>query len=272
MLGPHAGKTMSEEREPEVLVVGAGPVGLLAALFLQRLGIGVEVIDQAQRTARHSYALPLHPGNLDLLEEVGLLQKALERGRRLPGMSFYEGHERRATIEYARLGLKHPFLLTMRQSSLEREAEDELARRGVKVRWTHRLESLRVGGGRAEAEVARLDEVASGYPIARTEWVVVGRSVRRPAFVIGADGWNSAVRRMLGIETEEAGGTVVYSIYEFEGRGEMPDEARVVLDPMAQSVYWPLEPGRCRWGFQVASPGEHRPGAERLGDLLSQRA
>jgi len=263
---------MTEEREPEVLVVGAGPVGLMAALFLERQGVAVEVIDQDQRVAQHSYALPLHPRTLDLLEEAGLLAAVLGRGRRLPGMAFYEGNDRRAAVDFARLGLKHPFLFVLRQSALERQAEDELARRGVTVRWTHRLEALRVADGRVEAEVAWLDEVASGYPIARTEWVVVGKKVRRPAFVIGADGWNSSVRRMLGIETEDAGGTLTLSVYEFEARGEMPDEARVVLETAAQGVYWPLEPGRCRWGFQIASAADHEPTVERLRDLLSRRA
>jgi len=263
---------MKEEREPEVLVVGAGPVGLMAALFLQRQGVVVEVIDQDQRVAQHSYALPLHPRTLDLIEEAGLLAAVLERGRRLPGMAFYEGSDRRAAVEFARLGLKHPFLFVLRQSALERQAEDELARRGVKVRWTHRLEGLRLAGGRVEADVARLDEMASGYPIARSEWVVVGRSVRRPAFVVGADGWNSAVRRMLGVETEDAGGTLIYSVYEFEAKGELPDEARVVLGKDDQNIYWPLEAGRCRWGFQIASAADHQPTLERLRDFLARRA
>jgi 2-polyprenyl-6-methoxyphenol hydroxylase-like FAD-dependent oxidoreductase len=263
---------MTEAREPEVLVVGAGPVGLMAALFLHRQGVSVEIIDQDQRVAQHSYALPLHPRTLDLLEEGGLLGRALDRGRRLPALAFCEGSDRRAAIDFARLGLRHPFLLVLRQSLLERETEDELRVRGVRVRWTHRLESLRLDGDRATAEVARLDEMASGYPIARSEWVVVARETRRPAFIIGADGWNSAVRRMAGVETEEAGGTLVFSVYEFEARGDLPDEARVVLEPGAQSVYWPLEAGRCRWGFEITSTVEHQPTLDRLREFLARRA
>jgi 2-polyprenyl-6-methoxyphenol hydroxylase-like FAD-dependent oxidoreductase len=263
---------MTDTREPEVLVVGAGPVGLMAALFLHRQGVTVEIIDQDQRVAQHSYALPLHPKTLDLLEEAGMLSRALDRGRRLPALGFFEGADRRAGIDFTRLGLRHPFLLVLRQSLLEREAEDELRRRGVRVRWTHRLDSLRAEGDRVTAEVARLDEMASGYPIARSEWVVVGRETRRPAFVIGADGWNSAVRRMTGVETEDAGGTLVFSVYEFEARGTIPDESRVVLEAGTQSVYWPLEQGRCRWGFQIGSTADHQPTLARLGDFLERRA
>src|SRR5688572_3211059 len=53
--------SMFSHPDPEVLVVGAGPVGLVAALFLQRQGVRVEIIDMHQRTTQHSYALAIHP-------------------------------------------------------------------------------------------------------------------------------------------------------------------------------------------------------------------
>ena len=52
---------MFGRRESEVVVVGAGPVGLLAALALKSAGVDVAVYDAGQRTAAHSYALVLHP-------------------------------------------------------------------------------------------------------------------------------------------------------------------------------------------------------------------
>ena len=48
---------MFRHPDPEVLVVGAGPVGLVAALFLHQQGIRVEIVDMHQRTTQHSYAL-----------------------------------------------------------------------------------------------------------------------------------------------------------------------------------------------------------------------
>ena len=52
---------MFHHPDPEVLVVGAGPVGLAAALFLREEGVHVGVIDTHQRTTQHSYALAIHP-------------------------------------------------------------------------------------------------------------------------------------------------------------------------------------------------------------------
>ena len=54
----------------DVLVVGAGPVGMMAALALAERGVRVRIIDQYRRAALHSYALALHPGSLRLLGKL----------------------------------------------------------------------------------------------------------------------------------------------------------------------------------------------------------
>jgi 2-polyprenyl-6-methoxyphenol hydroxylase-like FAD-dependent oxidoreductase len=122
------------------------------------------------------------------------------------------------------------------------------------------------------AEVAKLEQVATGYPVARTEWLVVRSETIRPAYVIGADGYDSAVRRMAGIEMEEQGVGQIFSVYEIEAAGELPVEVRVILDPDLTSVYWPLEDGRCRWGFQIESTSAHEASMERLKQLIAARA
>jgi 3-(3-hydroxy-phenyl)propionate hydroxylase len=120
--------------------------------------------------------------------------------------------------------------------------------------------------------VAKLDQVAVGYPIARNEWLVVRSKTIRPAYVIGADGYDSAVRRMSGIEMDEHGAGQLFSVYEIEAAGELPAEVRVIVDPELTSVYWPLEEGRCRWGFQIRDASEHTASMERLEQLIATRA
>ena len=67
----------------EALVVGAGPVGLFAALKLAREGIEVEIIDSQWRSAARSYALALHASTLELLDGFGLSDSLLEAGRKV---------------------------------------------------------------------------------------------------------------------------------------------------------------------------------------------
>jgi 2-polyprenyl-6-methoxyphenol hydroxylase-like FAD-dependent oxidoreductase len=263
---------MFHHPDPEILVVGAGPVGLVAALFLQQHGVRVEVVDMHQRTTQHSYALAIHPRTLRILDEAGLSEGLISAGRKLTKVAYYEGGERRAEIDYSALASKHPYLLVLRQSLLERAAEEALRQKKVKVLWGHRLESLAADGATLRAKIAKLDQVASGYPIARSEWIVAQTETIRPDYVIGADGYDSAVRRMSGIEMEEHGVGQIFSVYEIEAAGELPAEVRVILDPDLASVYWPLEEGRCRWGFQVRDASDHEASMERLEQLIAERA
>ena len=263
---------MVRHSDPEVLVVGAGPVGLVAALFLEQYGVGLKIVDTHQRTTQHSYALAIHPRTLRILEEAGLADALIDAGQKLTKVAYYEGRERRAEIDYSRLASTHPFLLLVRQSVLERTAEEALRRKNHKVLWEHRLQGLAVEGAAPRAEVATLEQVATGYPVARTEWLVVRNETIRPAYVIGADGYDSAVRRMAGIEMAEHGAGQVFSIYEIEATGDLPAEARVILDPDLTSVYWPIEKGRCRWGFQIRDAAAHEASMGRLEQLIAARA
>ena len=262
---------MFRHPDPEVLVVGAGPVGLVAALFLQQQGVRVEVVDMDQRTTQQSYALAIHPSTLRILDEAGLSEGLIRAGRKLTKVAYYEGRERRAEIDYSALASRHPYLLVVRQSLLEKAAEEALRQKKLKVLWGHRLQALTMDGATVHAEVAKLDQVQTGYAVAGSEWVVVRSETIRPAYVIGADGYDSSVRRMAGIEMAEDGGQV-FSVYEIEATGELPAEVRVMLDPDLTSVYWPLEEGRCRWGFQIQDASEHAASMERLQQLIAARA
>src|SRR5262245_17445810 len=93
---PPRRRAMSGRVETQVLIVGAGPVGLFAALRLAQAGIAVEVIDEQWRPAAHSYALGLHPSSLALLDEAGLGDELTEAGARVPSMSLFQRRERRA--------------------------------------------------------------------------------------------------------------------------------------------------------------------------------
>ncbi len=263
---------MFHHSDPEVLVVGAGPVGLVASLFLQQHGVRVEVVDMHQRTTQHSYAVAIHPRTLRILDEAGLSEGLIGAGRKVTKVAYYEGRERRAEIDYSALASGHPYLLVLRQSLLERAVEEALRQKQFKVLWGHRLESLSEDGVALRAQVAKLDLVASGYPVAGSEWVVVRRETIRPTYIIGADGYDSAVRRMAGIEMAEHDGGQIFSVYEIEATGDLPSEARVILDPDVTSVYWPLEEGRCRWGFQIQEASEHEASMAQLERLIAARA
>ena len=133
---------MAGIHQTDVLVVGAGPTGLVAALSLAEAGLSVEVIDEEWRPAGHSYALALHPRSIGVLAELGIAQDAIAQGQKLESLTVLAGDEKRGTQRCAVLDERFPFLLALPQSALEALLAERLAKKGIKVRWSHRLASL----------------------------------------------------------------------------------------------------------------------------------
>jgi 2-polyprenyl-6-methoxyphenol hydroxylase-like FAD-dependent oxidoreductase len=247
---------MFGKHETDVLVVGAGPVGLFTALALVERGVRVEVIDEQWRTTGRSYALALHARSLDLLERFGIAGKLSEIGHRVESIAFYDGAHRRARISLAELSPEYPYVLVLSQEALENSLEESLRKKRVRVQWNHRLKELHPEKGHVRAEIERLGKFSEGYSVATMEWVVEKALQRRAAFVVGADGYGSAVRRALGVPFEEKGPPQIFAVFEFESDAKVGNEVRVVLDGGTTSVLWPLRDGRFRWSFELPDPGD----------------
>lgn len=246
------------KKETEVLVVGAGPVGMFAALELAERGIAVELVDESWRTAARSYALALHPRSLQLLDAMGLLEELLQHGHRVDSVAFYEGGERRAEVALADVLDTLPFLLVLPQDRLERALSRRLTEKGVEVHWNRRLagfeQRLDRGDRRVVAQLEVLAEEDVGYGV--SGFVAEERVRVACDFLIGADGHRSSVRRLLGLDFGKIGtaGDQVYAVFEQQARPPSPTEVRVVLGDATADVLWPLAPDRLRWSFELTDP------------------
>jgi 2-polyprenyl-6-methoxyphenol hydroxylase-like FAD-dependent oxidoreductase len=251
---------MKLNRHAEVLVVGAGPVGMLAALLLGENGIHTQIIDQQSRTATRSYACALHPHSLKLLDEAGVAGDAIDLGWPVETVAFYEGNARRCELRLSDLSAEFPFVLVLPQNELEDFLEKRLEQLpNVSFDWNHSLHDLQMDGQTVTATINKLAFTGKGYGAPVFEKVVEKPFVVLPDFVVGADGHDSMVRRRLNIPFDKTGQPDFFRVYEFEIDGEMGHEMKVVLDGAATSVMWPLGRNRCRWSFQLApadSPGD----------------
>lgn len=254
---------MFRKHETEVLVVGAGPVGMFTALSLAERGLAVEVLDESWRTTARSYALALHPHSLELLDGLGLAEELVAEGHRVDSVAFYEGRERCADLSLAELPGGFPFLLVLPQDRLERALSRRLKEKGVAVRWNRRLagfeQHLSEGGGRVVSQVEELGKESVGYGLGGSDWVVEERSRVLSDFVVGADGHRSAVRRLLGLDFEKAApagtaGDEVFAVFEVEAEPVALREVRVVFTEDTANVLWPLAESRERWTFQLRDP------------------
>jgi 2-polyprenyl-6-methoxyphenol hydroxylase-like FAD-dependent oxidoreductase len=257
------------EEKTELLVVGAGPVGLLTALILAEGGVEVAIIDREERTATRSYACALHSRTLRLLQQLGL-EGLIAMGRRIRTVAFYDGEKRQAELDLAQLGGDFPFLLVLPQSALEKALEQKLQQKDhINVRWSHRFDTVQqdVEEGVVKATVERLGGTSTGYIVPHWETVVMKRLHVEAKYLVGADGHNSPVRQRLGIEYERVAGPEAFAAIEFVSDVEEPDEVRIVLDDATTNVLWPLPGNRYRWTCQLihSEPASEFPEKVRTG-------
>jgi 2-polyprenyl-6-methoxyphenol hydroxylase-like FAD-dependent oxidoreductase len=264
---------MREERT-EVLVVGAGPVGLLTAILLAEAGIEVKVIDREERTTARSYACALHPRTLKLLERMGLAASIIERGRHIEKVAFYDGAARQAEVKLSGLGGPFPFMVILPQNVFEDALEQRLRKAGVAVNWNHRFNDFQSDAGMVTATVEELGATATGYIVPHWETVVKRSFPLRAQFLVGADGYGSLVRNRLGIETTRVAGPEFFAAYEFEPEEKVEDQVRVVLDQSTTNVLWPLPGNRYRWTFQLlkSEMSSQFPEKERREVRFAQKA
>ncbi len=262
---------MFSRRETEVVIAGAGPVGLVGALTLAEMGVKIAVFDKDWRTAVHSYALVLHPGSLRLLDKFGVAADLLPHGHRIETLRFFDGETEQAAIDFTKVGGDFPFALVLPQSQLEGVLEERLKAKKIRVYWNHRVQSIEEKGGPVSVYVDRLEKESMGYPVARTEWVINRTFQVDCAFVIGADGYYSRMRAILGIDYPEIGAPATYAAFELKTDQSWPGEARVMLDDRSTNVFWPMTGGRCRLGFQVEKEPDTRPDLAALRELAARR-
>ena len=256
---------MFDEMKPEVLVVGAGPVGLFTALSLARRNVSVRIIDTGVWACTHSYALALHPDTLALFEELGLKDKVLQDAYPVRRIAFYDKEKRRAE---AAAGGPGACLAVLRQDNLENLLETELENAGVKVGWRHEAAAVQPGEDSASVTVQKFEKESRGYIVAHTEWVVARTFTLEPQFVVGADGYNSRVRRALNPEFPSVAPAQYYAVFEFKSDADLKNEVRVVLNGGATDILWPLPGGSCRWSFEL--PNFADPGVEARNESLRQ--
>ena len=88
----------------EALIVGAGPTGLVLALWLTKLGVRMRIIDRTSAPGTTSRALAVQARTLELYRQVGLAEAVVENAREVPAVNLWTRGERRARIAFGDVG------------------------------------------------------------------------------------------------------------------------------------------------------------------------
>ncbi len=165
-----------------VLIVGAGPTGLAAAMSLARAHIPVRLIDRAREPSPYSRAIGIQARTLELLEQHRIVEPFLELGHRARVANLYSNGQRRARLDFDPLQTRYPYMLFLDQSVTERLLTEHLATLGVQIERGVELTAFSQGSAGINATLRRAD--------GHTETL-------HPSYMIAADGAHSAVRHRL---------------------------------------------------------------------------
>ncbi|MEU7134929.1 FAD-dependent monooxygenase [Streptomyces sp. NPDC046261] len=167
--------------DSEVLVVGAGPAGLLLACELALAGVRTRLIEKRPEPHRASRALNLHPRSIELMDMRGLAGRFLAAGRTVPGWQFTASLKQ--PLDFTALDTRHPYALLIAQSRTEALLAERARELGVPVHRGYEAVALRQKEDGVEVDVR-----GPG-----------GTVTARARYVVGCDGGRSFVRQAVGI-------------------------------------------------------------------------
>jgi 2-polyprenyl-6-methoxyphenol hydroxylase-like FAD-dependent oxidoreductase len=243
--------------DSEVLIVGAGPTGLVLALWLTALGVRVRIIDKTTEAGTTSRALAVQARTLELYRQLDLAAPVLQRGHKVPAINLWARGEHAARLAFASVGeglTAFPFLQIFPQDEHERLLIERLAQLGVAVERRTALQGFSDDGERVSAQLHGVD----------------GRQERCTArYLAGCDGARSGVREALG--TGFPGGTYrqVFYVADIDGAGPpVNGELHVDLDEADFLAVFPLAgAGRARLIGTVRDQRAEHPQSLRFEDV-----
>ncbi len=174
-------------RQTTVLVVGAGPTGLLLACELKRRGVSCELIDAQPAPLHWDRATVVHPRSLQIFESMGLVEKFLTAGCRQRVIKLHSDGELLGIIDLAGCGSIYPFNVGISEETTESILTGYLHQHGGQVHRSSRLVGLTIhSDNRVVADIERDGD----------------RHQMEARWVVGCDGLHSATRTLSGIGFE----------------------------------------------------------------------
>jgi 2-polyprenyl-6-methoxyphenol hydroxylase-like FAD-dependent oxidoreductase len=224
--------------EVPVLIVGAGPTGLTAALELSRLGVAVRIVDRAPERSMTSRALGIQARTVELLRVRGVGDELVRHGNPARATALYSEGKRLAAIELHRMPSEFNYVLLVAQSETERLLTEQLNRQGVKIE--HGVEMITVTEHRdGVTAVLRGGDGAE--------------EMLEASYLVAADGAHSAIRKALGLPFVGTSLTQNYVLGDLHLAGEVPEDQLSIF--LARNGFLAVFPmGDRRFRFMATDP------------------
>jgi 2-polyprenyl-6-methoxyphenol hydroxylase-like FAD-dependent oxidoreductase len=239
---------MNKLPDTDVLIVGAGPTGLVLAIWLTLMGVRVRIIDKTAEPGTTSRALAVQARTLELYSQAGLADAVVERGRKTIAANLWIAGKRAAQARLGEMGpglSPFPYALIFPQDEHERLLVERLHELGVQVERRTELMRFEEAAGRVLVHLNRPD----GY-----------QETCETSYIAGCDGAHSTVREALQVGF--AGGVYAHLFYvaDVEASGAVINgELNIALDRSDFLIVFPLKrEGRSRLIGTIRPEADHQ--------------
>ena len=245
-------KVPSHSLAADVLVVGAGPVGLFLADLLGRAGVATVLLERRLTEPVPSMAIGVMPPSLRLFDSIGLATPLIRAGCAVRSAVVHDHTSRLGGLDFTTLPAPFAFILSIPQGELMRVLRDRLTDYSS-VRFMEGCEAIGVRQNDSSATV-QVRDVRDGTS---KEWTA--------AYVVACDGHDSTLRRALGVRTAGKQYPVSFVMGDFPDTTPWANEAHLFFTSNGSVESFPLPHAQRRW---VALVDGQAPDSDALRDRV----
>lgn len=241
----------------DVLIVGAGPVGLFLANECARRGLRWRIVEERSSQSEHSKALAIFPRTLEIFDMAGLVPAFLEAANRVNSVAVMSHDRTLARIRFEPEQTPYPLVAMVPQNVTESLLAEALKRRGGTVEYNTSFISME-----QSTDAVSVTVESNG-----------AREIIHAAFVVGCDGAHSSVRHSLGIELEGGEYDIPFMLADIETNQDLPgNEMQLCPSTQGPVAIFPMSSTRRRIVATIEHPEGDSPSLELAQRVLAERA
>ncbi|HEY7887922.1 MAG TPA: FAD-dependent monooxygenase [Steroidobacteraceae bacterium] len=247
---------MSPVADTDVLIVGAGPVGLFLANECARRGMRWRLIEKRAYQSEHSKALAIFPRTLEIFDMAGIAGRFLEVANRVTTVAVESHAHRLSTMQFTPRDTPYPFVAMVPQDVTERLLCEALRARGGQIDYQTSFLSMEL---QDECALVKMDHAGSAETV-------------RASFVVGCDGAHSAVRHAVNIGFEGGEYAAIYLLADVSTNDALSaTEMQLCPSESGPVAIFPMGATRRRIVGTIEETVGDAPTLELVRSVLAQR-